>query len=94
MAKKPKASLSEKVQKEMPEFASEVAGLSAQDLNNRLAELAKAAEQNEQAREGDEDLEEARANASQLAAPYNDAKKVIRLKSRYIIGLINEKGGA
>lgn len=88
-----KKSLQEKVQEDMPEFAAEVAGLAVQDLNNRLATLAKGAEENEQAQEDDEDLEKARSEASELAAPYRDAKKAIRLRSRYIISLIREKGG-
>lgn len=91
---RPKKSVQEKVQEDMPEFASEVAGLSVGDLNNRLAKLAKDSEANEQAQEDDEGLEKARAEASELAAPYRDAKKAIRLRSRYIIALINEKGGA
>ena len=88
-----KKSVQEKVQEEMPEFASEVAGLSVAELNNRLAKLAKDSETNEQAQEDDEDLEKARGEASELAAPYRDAKKAIRLRSRYVIGLIKEKGG-
>lgn len=88
-----KKSLQEKVQEDMPEFAAEVASLSVQDLNNRLATLAKGSEENEQAQEDDEDLEKARAEASELAAPYRDAKKAIRLRSRYVISLIREKGG-
>lgn len=90
---KAKKSLAEKVQEEHAEFAGEVAGLSVQELDNRLATLAKAGEENEQAKEDDEELEQALANASELGAPYRDARKVIRLKSRYIIGLIKEKGG-
>lgn len=90
---KAKKSLQEKIQEEMPEFAGEVAGLSVADLNNRLAEQAKAAEWNEQSKEDDEELEEAQAHASELGAPYRDAKKAIRLRSRYLIALIKEKGG-
>lgn len=91
---KPKLSLKEKVQKEMPEFADEVGALSVQDLNNRLANLAKANEENEQKKEDDEELETARETASELAAPYKDATKALRLKSRYIIATIKDKGGA
>jgi len=91
---KPKKSIQQKVQEEMPEFASEVAGLSVSDLNNRLAQLAKDSEVNEQAQEDDEGLEKARAEAAEMASPYKDAKKAIRLRSRYVIGLIKEKGGA
>jgi hypothetical protein len=86
-------SLEEKMQEEQPEFAGEVAGLSVDQLNARLAEQAKAAEWNQQAKEEDEDLEEKKAVASEAAAPYRDAAKAIRLRSRYLIKLIKEKGG-
>lgn len=91
---RPKKSLQEKVQEEMPEFANEVAGLSVDQLNVRLANLAKDAEKNEEAQEDDEDLEKARGEAAELSAPYRDAKKAIRLRSRYVISLIKEKGGS
>lgn len=88
-----KKSLEEKIQEDMPEFAGEVAGLNVDQLNQRLAQLAKDAEANEQAKEDDEELEEAQKHASELGAPYRDAKKAIRLRSRYIIKMIGEKGG-
>jgi hypothetical protein len=88
-----KKSIVEKVQEEMPEFAGEVAGLGVDMLNARLAQLAKDSQANEQAKEDDEDLESARANASELGAPYRDAKKAINLRSKYIIKLIEDKGG-
>ncbi len=91
---RPKKSLQQKVQEKMPEFASEVAALSVQDLNNRLAALAKAAEWNETKKEEDEELSAAQAEAAELSAPYRDAKKELRTKSKYVIALIQEKGGA
>lgn len=90
---KAKKSLEEKMKEEQPEFAGEVAGLSVADLNARLAEQAKASEWNQQAKEDDEDLEDKKAAASEAAAPYRDAAKAIRLRSRYLIKLIKEKGG-
>ncbi len=90
---KAKKSFEEKVQAEYPEFVGEIVGLSVDQLNGRLAEQAKAAEWNETSKEEDEDLEKAQALASELGAPYRDAKKEIRLKSRYLIKLIKEKGG-
>lgn len=89
-----KKSLQEKIQAEMPEFVGEVSALSSDQLNGRLAKLAKDAEANEQAKEDDEELEEAHTHASELGAPYRDAKKALRLKTRYIISLLKEKGGA
>lgn len=89
-----KKTFTQKVQEEMPEFANEVAGLAVSDLNGRLAVLAKANEENEQLKENDEDLIAAKNEASELAAPFRDAKKALRLKTRYVVALIKEKGGA
>jgi hypothetical protein len=87
-----KKTIQELVQGEYPEFANEVAGLSADQLNNRLATLAKNLEESETAKEDDEALEQAKAEASELAAPYRDAKKALRAKSKYVISLLKEKG--
>jgi len=88
-----KKSNREQVQENYPEFATEVEGLSADQLNNKLATLAKYAEETETAKEDDEALEQAKAEAAELAAPYRDAKKAIRAKSKYVIALLKEKGG-
>jgi len=88
-----KESLVNKVQKEMPEFTSEVVGLSVEQLNARLSQLSKDAMACEDAKEADEELSTALANASELGAPYRDVKKAIKLKSRFILSLITDKGG-
>jgi hypothetical protein len=85
--------MNNKIEKEMPEFVSEVVGLSVEQLDARLAELAKAYEATSKAQEEDEQLQTARMTARELAAPYRDAKKAIRMKNSYIVGLIEEKGG-
>ena len=85
--------LEEKIKKANPEFAEEVAGLSVEELDRRLAQLAKDLEATEDAKDADSELAQAQETVTQLAAPYRDAKKALRLKSRYVIGLIKEKGG-
>jgi len=62
-------------------------------LNNRLLDFAKYAEDVEDAKDADEALDKARAQAVELASPYREAKKAIRMKMRYLITLIKEKGG-
>jgi uncharacterized small protein (DUF1192 family) len=89
---KVKKTLEEKIQKDNPEFAAEVAGLSVDELNKRLALLAKDAEAVSESKEADEELENTRALLTQLTAPYRDAQKSIRLKSRFVISLIKDKG--
>lgn len=87
-----KKSNKESVQEEFPEFANEVNGLSTDQLNNKLATLAKHLEESETAKENDEALEQAKGDAAELSAPYRDAKKAIRAKSKYVIALLKEKG--
>ena len=89
---RPKKSNRESVQEEYPEFANEVDALSVDQLNNRLATLAKYLEESETAKENDEALEEAKTASSELAAPYRDAKKAIRAKTKYVIATLKEKG--
>lgn len=82
-----------KIEKELPDFVNEVAGLPVDSLNGRLSQLAKDYEAVEQAKENDGDLSDAREEAKLLGAPYREAKKAIRMKSSYIVALIKEKGG-
>lgn len=91
---KPKKSVEDKVQKQYPDFAIECSRLSVADLNTRLLNYAKHAEEIEDSKDADVKLEEAKAMASELGAPYRDAKKAVRLKMRYIMGMIKDMGGA
>ncbi len=85
-----KKSAKEVCEKELPEFVAEVASLDVEALKARLATLAQGRADNSRAKEGDEELEQAKATASELAAPYRDAEKVLKLKSRYIADLLKE----
>lgn len=87
-----KKSLEVKVQEEMPEFVSEVSSLDSEALNLRLSQLAKDIDEVERAQDEDVALEEARKTASELAAPYKDSKKALRLKGKYIISLLKSRG--
>lgn len=90
---RPKKSVVETVQEKYPEFTPTVDGLSLADLENKLSTYAKEAEKVLEAMEDDEELEQAKASVTELRGPYTDAKKAIRLKMRYIIALIKDKGG-
>jgi hypothetical protein len=89
-----KKSVTKQVQENYPEFADEVNGLSIDQLNNKLASLAKGLEESESTKENDEDLERAHSLASELGAPYRDVKKAVNLKTKYVIGLLKDKGAA
>lgn len=81
----------EKMKLENPEFVEACQGLSVPELDNRLAALAKDAASVDQAREADEALAKAKEEASGLGAPYRDAKKAIKLKTKYVLELIGER---
>jgi hypothetical protein len=89
-----KKTITAQVQENYPEFETEVAGLNIDQLNNKLASLAKGLEESEATKEDDEELNKAHALASELGAPYKDVKKAIRLKTKYVIGLLRDKGAA
>lgn len=90
---KSKKNFAEKIQEEMPEFAAAVDGSSIETLEKRLSDIAKAQEANEQAKEDDEALEQAKAEAKELGAVYSDARKELRKQTKYIIKAIKDKGG-
>lgn len=89
-----KKTVQEKVQADYPEFATEVANLTVDELNNRLSSMVKELEESESHKENNEDLNDAKSLASELAAPYRDVKKAVQLKSRYVVGLLKDKAKA
>lgn len=90
MAKK---DVTKDVQKKLPDFADAVAGLSVADLETRLLNYAKESENIDDAKDADEELQRTRELVKELGAPYAEARKMIKLKMRYIVQLIGEKGG-
>ncbi len=74
-----------------PEFVKEVNNLSVEQIDKRLAELAKSADDVQQAKEADEQLALAKDQAKEFGAPYREAKKALALKTAYVVGLIKER---
>ena len=90
MAKK---SLRDIIRDDHEAFFHEVERLSVADLDRRLNGLAKHAEEIDEAKENNPDLKEAREELNKIAGPFRDAKKTNKLKTKYVIQLIKEKGG-
>lgn len=90
--RKPK-NLRDKLRLEMPEFVEEVDAASVSDLEARLSQLAKGYEATEEAQKADEELENAKSLAKELGAPYRETKTAIKLKTKFIISSIRDKGG-
>lgn len=77
-----------------PEFISEVAGLSRDDLKSRLARLVQGLRDNDAAEKADHELTQKKSEVKEMKAPYTETKKVTREKMNYVSKLIEEKGGA
>lgn len=83
----------DKVRKEMPEFFDSVQSLNVQALKNRIADQAKGLSESEEAKDNDEGLKNAQAELKELNAPYRELKKAVAMKTRYLLSLIEDKGG-
>jgi hypothetical protein len=90
-----------KVEKLYPDFIEAVQGKTVADLEEKVLGYAKELEQVERAKQKDkEDLTNPNSLGSILykkniaEGPYKDAKNAITLKTRYIMSLIEEKGGS
>lgn len=91
--KKPKKSVEERIKKDSPEFVAEVVALSVDELNARVLTLTKELEQIEETKEEDVELQSARELVAEYSGPYNEGKRVAKLRTKYLIQLIKEKGG-
>ena len=76
-----------------PEFTDAVQNMTVAEMNARISTVAKGEQDNQTAKENDEALEEAKAKASELGAPYSDATKMNKLKIKYLYMQIKAKGG-
>ena len=97
-ARKPRGpkSLQEKVDEKYPQYSAEVMGLSVQQLDQRIASLQKELEDAAQFQEekNGEALKSLAAQLKELRADYGDVKKAVALKTKYLVSLVREKGGA
>lgn len=91
--RKPKTLL-EKVDVEFPGFAEEVLSANVPQLEKRISDMQKALEDSEQHKAQNQDLKDASAELENLRGPYKDVKKAVGLKTKFLVSLIREKGGA
>lgn len=75
------------------EFKEEVDRLSVPQLEARITNMQKQLEESEEHKEANVKLNNAKAEVKELSGPYNDVKKAVKVKTKYIIALIREKGG-
>jgi hypothetical protein len=74
------------------EFQDAIAGSSVEDINKRIAELAKAEEENQKLKKEDEDLSEKKEQVKYAAEGYRDSTKSYKLKMRFIMQCLSDSG--
>lgn len=75
------------------EFKEEVDTLSIATLEARITKMQKDLDESEEHRKNNEALIQVKNEKAELEGPYNDVKKAVQVKTKYIIELIKEKGG-
>lgn len=83
--------MKDQIRKLYPDFTQEVDNLSSAELEARIVRMQQTLDESEMHREGNDSLKQARATLTELSGPYNDVKKAVKLKTRYIIELLKEK---
>src|SRR6266404_4959877 len=74
------------------EFKSSVDSISKEELQVRLAEVAKALELNAATQKADPDLAEKKQAVKDAGAGYGEQKKELRLKADFLIVALSDKG--
>jgi predicted carbohydrate-binding protein with CBM5 and CBM33 domain len=74
------------------EFKDAIASMSTEDINKRIAEVAKNQEENLKAMKEDQQLAEAKAAAASAGAGYKEATKMNRLRVRYAMEILGARG--
>lgn len=75
------------------EFKNEVDGLSIELLEQRITNMQKALDESREHKKNNEALKKVSDEKSELEGPYKDVEKAVKVKTKYIIELVKEKGG-
>lgn len=76
------------------DFKDAVAQSSPEEINKRIAEIAKASEELAKAQDDDQDYQEKKEALKEAGAVYREGKKANRLKIQYAIQVLGDKGAA
>jgi len=75
------------------EFKDEVDRLNIPQLEARISSYQKQLDESEEHKKNNDALNHVKAEKAELEGPYNDVKKAVKIKTKYLIELIKEKGG-
>ena len=76
------------------DFKDTAANLSPDELNARIAEVAKNEQDNLKHKKEDEDLKEKKAQATAAGAQYKEASKQNNLRIKFLMRVLGDKGKA
>lgn len=76
------------------DFVAEIDGSTVDQINAKVAELAKAEQENLQAKSLDEDLKEKKEAVKFASEVYRDCSKGYRLRMKYILTVLESRGKA
>ena len=83
-----------KAQKDYPEFTDTVDSMESAELKSLLSDYANYREETELAKKEDQELNDAKDHVANLAGPYNDTLKALKVKTGYIHLLLKDRGKA
>jgi hypothetical protein len=75
-----------------PEWKDAVAQATVEEINGRLAEVAKAEANNQEAKEQDMDLASLKEQVKEAGAQYSEATKANKLKIRFCMRVLSDRG--
>lgn len=75
------------------EFKEEIDTLSIPVLEARITKMQKNLDESREHKKNNVALQKVSAEKSELEGPYSDVEKAVKIKTKYIIELIKEKGG-
>lgn len=85
--------LQKKFETDLPEdWRDNVAAMSVERLNAALAEVAENEDLNQKAKEDDQDLASAKETYQTAAAGYKEATQANKLRTKYILRVLRDKG--
>lgn len=76
------------------EFLDNAVNFTVDEVKAEIVRLAAYTEETRKAKEADEKLAEAKAVATELGAPYKETLGILKLKTRYLCQMLEDKGKA
>lgn len=75
------------------DYANELRALNAEQLEVKLSQLAKHNQEIDKAKKDDVELQDARERVRDMSAPYNESKKMNKLRTRLLYLIMTDERG-